>query len=368
MSHPSISNDRKPTITQMENLKLDTPFTIGSLPERFRNLTSVQHSFLDKTWEHFHETGKPFSKRALPRIIGKHSVEKVFEDADYNLVTEVFEQGEKGYLLTGYGALLTKQGNFLATLFIRLLDLIKQLYENDHQIKQIDSLQITSMLALSADETRQIFSLLQLRTFPNFPFYLSSYQQDGSEWSITANDEVIELYSADNSTSYLDSRLGLGSISQQKKLSAGHIYPFETNTQSDEISASSFLSLIRITELKGFSHTDHDFTRLICLCEELNDNATRNNPHAVIMLTRAILDHVPPVFGFDTFTMVASNYAGGGSSFKKSMERLENQARKVADRFLHTKIRKKETTPTMQEVNFAQELETMLSELCRILK
>lgn len=352
----------------MEDLKLDTPFTIGSLPARLKNLTSVQRSFLDITWAHFHEIGKPFPKRALPRIIGKHSVEKIFEDADYDLVMDVFEQGEKGYLLTGYGALLTEQGNSLATLFLRLFDLIKQLYEKDNLIKQITSRQITNMLTLSADETRQIFSMLQLRTFLNFPFYLSSYEQDGSSWSLTVNDEVIELYVADNSTSYFNSRLELGSMSKLRKLSAVDIYPYETNIQSDGVSAPSFLSLIRITELKGASHADHDFTRLICLCEELNDNATRNNPLAVIMLTRAILDHVPPVFGFDTFAMVASNYAGGGSSFKKSMERLENHARKVADRFLHSKIRNKETRPTMNEVNFAQELETMLSELCRVLK
>lgn len=86
------------------------------------------------------------------------------------------------------------------------------------------------------------------------------------------------------------------------------------------------------------------------------------------MLTRAILDHVPPAFGFKSFAEVAASYRGGGSSFKKSIERLENHSRKVADRLLHTPIRDKEVAPNMHEVSFAAELETMLAEFCRLLK
>jgi hypothetical protein len=47
------------------------------------------------------------------------------------------------------------------------------------------------------------------------------------------------------------------------------------------------------------------------------------------MLTRAILDHVPPVFGVNTFAEVAINH--GGRSLKEAMSHLENGSRKIAD-------------------------------------
>lgn len=87
-----------------------------------------------------------------------------------------------------------------------------------------------------------------------------------------------------------------------------------------------------------------------------------------ILLTRTILNHVPPVFEFETFAQVAANYRGGGNSFKRAAERLENHSRKVADRLAHMPIRNKEVAPIMGEVNFAAEIESILAEFCRVLK
>lgn len=66
----------------------------------------------------------------------------------------------------------------------------------------------------------------------------------------------------------------------------------------------------RIAELKTLPTTTFDTTRLVRLCEELNICWHGGAHHAVAMLARAVLDHVPPVFGVTTFAQVASNYAG----------------------------------------------------------
>ncbi|WP_141758572.1 hypothetical protein [Duganella sp. HH105] len=144
----------------------------------------------------------------------------------------------------------------------------------------------------------------------------------------------------------------------------------ETGTLSSPASRArqDFIATSRLEALRGIEHVEFDCTRLICLCEELNACATGGHAHAVILLTRAILDHIPPVFGLGSFAEVASNYGGGGKSFKSSAERLEKHARKVADRMLHQVIRNREVTPEMQEVEFSRELETVLAEACRILK
>jgi hypothetical protein len=58
-----------------------------------------------------------------------------------------------------------------------------------------------------------------------------------------------------------------------------------------------FVNAERIEALKGLRRGRFDLSRVTRMCEELNDCSERGNAHATIMLTRAILDHVPPVFG-----------------------------------------------------------------------
>lgn len=123
----------------------------------------------------------------------------------------------------------------------------------------------------------------------------------------------------------------------------------------------------RIDELRKCTTKEWDLTRLIALCEELNKCWSHECFLAVAMLTRAVLDHVAPIFGFGTFLQVANNYKGY-KSFKKSMQHLENSSRNIANSHLHVQIRKKETLPNATQVNFSQDLDVLLSEVVRILK
>jgi hypothetical protein len=130
----------------------------------------------------------------------------------------------------------------------------------------------------------------------------------------------------------------------------------------------TLISESRLAELRELKSPDFDFRKLIRLCEELNTAFQEESYFATAMLTRSLLDHVPPVFGFKTFSEVANNYAGGGRSFKETMQHLESAARKVADAHLHMPIRKSETLPTAQQVNCGQQLDMLLSEIVRITK
>jgi hypothetical protein len=128
----------------------------------------------------------------------------------------------------------------------------------------------------------------------------------------------------------------------------------------------ALISESRMSELRALTSPDFDFRKLIRLCEELNFAFQEECYLATAMLTRGLLDHVPPVFGFKTFSEVANNYAGGGKSFKDAMQHLENASRKVGDAHLHMPIRKSETLPTAQQVNCGQQLDVLLSEIVRI--
>ena len=107
-----------------------------------------------------------------------------------------------------------------------------------------------------------------------------------------------------------------------------------------------------------------DFSRLLQMLTELDSAFSVENYISVILLVRAILDHVPPIFNQKTFGEVANNY--GTKSFKDSMSHLENSSRKIADSYLHTRIRNKETLPNKTQVNFSNDLDVLLAEIVRI--
>lgn len=107
-----------------------------------------------------------------------------------------------------------------------------------------------------------------------------------------------------------------------------------------------------------------DFSRLSKMLTELDQDFFIENYISVILLVRAILDHVPPIFNLNNFTEVANNY--GTKSFKDSMSHLENSSRKIADSYLHTRIRSKESLPNKTQVNFSNDLDILLAEIVRI--
>jgi hypothetical protein len=130
----------------------------------------------------------------------------------------------------------------------------------------------------------------------------------------------------------------------------------------------SLIAATRINELRALRSPAFDFSKLIRLCEELNSSYMNGNYYATAMLTRGVLDHVPPLLGHSSFVQVASNYAGGGKSFKETMEHLQGAAKKIGDGHLHTQIRKSEMLPTQQQVSCGQQLDLLLAEIIRIMK
>jgi len=122
--------------------------------------------------------------------------------------------------------------------------------------------------------------------------------------------------------------------------------------------------LSRLAELRQVISVRFDFRKLIRLCEEINVTYRDGCYLATAMLTRALLDHVPPLFGKSSFGEVANQY--GGSSFKGTMQHLDSASRKVADALLHQQIRKSETLPTAQQVDCGQQLDALLAEIVRI--
>src|SRR5262249_19419363 len=105
--------------------------------------------------------------------------------------------------------------------------------------------------------------------------------------------------------------------------------------QRPPVSGVDFIAPNRIAALAAIPPTPFDLRKLVRLCEELNICYRNECFFAVAILTRAVLDYVPPVFGYRNFVEVVNNYPWPRSQ-KDALSHLENSARKIADLHLHT--------------------------------
>jgi len=122
----------------------------------------------------------------------------------------------------------------------------------------------------------------------------------------------------------------------------------------------------RIDDLKKIKSPQFDLTKLVRLCEEINLAFATESYLAMAMLTRAIVDHVPPIFGAKNFSEVANNYSAS-ASLKRELKNLETTSRNIADLHLHSQIKRKEVLPTITQVDASNSLDLLLSEIIVLL-
>ncbi len=169
----------------------------------------------------------------------------------------------------------------------------------------------------------------------------------------------------------LTSGISKASILQTRKIIEGAVNHIRRRPGlgqgQNAVATPSFVSTVRLAELRSVPKTKWDFARLIRLCEEINVCHANSCFMATAMLIRSITDHIPPIFGVKTFAEVANNYAGA-QSFRASMKHLDNSLRNIADAHLHVHIRRSETLPTEAQVPFQADLDVLLSEVVRVAK
>jgi hypothetical protein len=109
---------------------------------------------------------------------------------------------------------------------------------------------------------------------------------------------------------------------------------------------SAFLDQGIVSQLKSIKPPPYDFIKFARFCEELNDAYRRGNYLSCTLLIRAVMNHVPPIFGVQNFNQVVAN---SSRSIKAVLSRLEDEARPVADLPTHMLIRFKESIPTKHQ-------------------
>ena len=132
---------------------------------------------------------------------------------------------------------------------------------------------------------------------------------------------------------------------------------YEMNTAKN----NAFIDYKVLQTLKGINSKNFDTSKLLRMCDELNDCYGRSNYISSILLLRAIMNHVPPIFGVTSFSQVVAH---ASRSTKNILEKLEDEARPIADLHTHILIRKKESYPSKNQVEpYKASFEILIQEI-----
>ena len=131
----------------------------------------------------------------------------------------------------------------------------------------------------------------------------------------------------------------------------------------------NFIGLDYLEQLEEIQNPNFDLRGLIEMCKEINHGYDRGDYLAVIALIRTIMNHVPPIFGHQTFEQVVANYGGNGNkSFKGQMEHLLKGAKNLADEHLHKVIGPSVKVLNEESVNYGPLVNSLIGEIIRILR
>jgi hypothetical protein len=135
----------------------------------------------------------------------------------------------------------------------------------------------------------------------------------------------------------------------------------DPNYAANAASNAAFLNTEVLLRLKAVQGARLDPGKLVKMCEELNDAYARGNYISSALLLRAIINHVPSVFGASTFSEVVSQ---SGRSIKAILARLNDDARPIADLHTHILMRQTEHLPTKNQLEpYKASFEVLIQEV-----
>lgn len=190
----------------------------------------------------------------------------------------------------------------------------------------------------------------------------SSTPEDGN-WEVALGDEGLVPYS-DISTiqEYVEKTTELITTMIKSQETAGMhgstSKALDTQSPMTVVGGpSTYVNQGLIDQLEGLQPKGLHLGKLKAMLRELNAVYTAEQPYASLMLCRAIMDHVPPIFGFNTFANVVSQV--NGQTDRKHLMLLRDN-RFVSDDALHRPISKHADILELQDVPNRQAINTLV--------
>lgn len=196
----------------------------------------------------------------------------------------------------------------------------------------------SAMLAsqIEFDDEYQVARLWQILQREHFGA-LGSSESEGA-WSVTIGPDIARFQNIQSISDYLAARKAWEEEGQVALPSPDEFaWAFEIPSGAVPANTSLYVNEGVTASIKAKeSRSKWDCTKLLGLINELNYNYALGHGYAVLALLRAIVDHVPPIFGENTFRAVANNYSWGKTD-KQHMKKLLDYT-PLGDDALHRQI------------------------------
>lgn len=157
---------------------------------------------INAIYDHFRSSGKWPGTRTVRKELGRTSVESVIIRNKPPLVGKFEDNGVEYYRLTWHGFLACPEAKEDIQTLLRYLELLKNKFEENPEIREITSTEVEQTLELSKDQSKRLFVLIQLG------YLYSGFSFSGSDiWSAGVISDIEDLVESKTADEYLKSRL-----------------------------------------------------------------------------------------------------------------------------------------------------------------
>lgn len=199
---------------------------------------------------------------------------------------------------------------------------------------RVDRTQVKRAIpAALRSEPGSLDRLFLLLTLHHWGFVQSGRPHDGTDWTLCLGPHVRRFRKVRTVEEFIDVRVSWREEELQPLRPAG----VEVPAQEPHVERT-YINPRVLDQLREAAQRFWDTTKLVALAEELDACVQAGHVYASHAVLRALLDHVPPLFGQKAFAGVASSHPWGKTD-KSYMRRL-SIFRDEADDALHRQISK----------------------------
>jgi hypothetical protein len=191
---------------------------------------------------------------------------------------------------------------------------------------------VPTRLRPDAGSMERLFVLLTLHHWGTVG---SSRSPEGGGWELWLGPEVRRFKDVRSVEEFIDARVSWCE-DEQLRLQPQLAALVEEHVEGGVSGPRAYLNPRVLDQIRSAPQGRWDTTKLIALAEEVDACAQAGHVYASHAVLRALLDHVPPLFGYQTFSAVVSSHPWGRTD-KRYVGRLST-FRDQGDDALHRPI------------------------------
>jgi hypothetical protein len=196
--------------------------------------------------------------------------------------------------------------------------------------------------ARDAERLRRLFRLLNDERWGDVG---SWHETSGQDWYVNVSRDVRYFRRVKSVDDFLAATTAW--LAPSASTLAAADLPEEPSTKAS-VEYGSYIDERVFDLVKQANGGRWDCTKFLTLLRELDDNYRAGNAYAAHAMLRAVMDHVPPLFGEKTFEPVANNHPWGRTD-SRYMKRLVH-FRYQADDVMHRQISRVPCVLTLEDM------------------